>query len=254
MVITETIQKSMQRAQEDIRRNAKEYRRQCAEKTGQSQGDYYEQAGDNEFYCFTYDKDLVQEAMNLGMRGDYLREMQAKKKEYEKGVYTQGSRHDFSTDVMGSLYAYSELYQEIVNGHADGTRKRYQYDRDAGKMREMTVEEELSLLNQDYEQLISMKMLAITSQMIAQENLKFYNQPHIAEQYNRQQVTAYIADSGAAIRNHFVSQYDTNPAQAVRNIKSMVLDVLHGNKGMFDYCTALNAQIEYMSGNSYKRR
>ncbi len=155
---------------------------------------------------------------------------------------------------MGSLYAYSELYQEIVNGHADGTRKRYQYDQDAGKMREMTVEEELSLLNQDYEQLISMKMLAITSQMIAQENLKFYNQPHIAEQYNRQQVTAYIADSGAAIRNHFVSQYDTNPAQAVRNIKSMVLDVLHGNKGMFDYCTALNAQIEYMSGNSYKRR
>ena len=45
MVITETIQKSMQRAQEDIQKNAKEYRQQYAEKMGNSQRDSYEQVG-----------------------------------------------------------------------------------------------------------------------------------------------------------------------------------------------------------------
>ena len=63
MVITETIQKSMQRAQEDIQKNAKEYRQQYAEKMGNSQRDSYEQVGEGEFYCFTYDKNLVQNAM-----------------------------------------------------------------------------------------------------------------------------------------------------------------------------------------------
>ncbi|MDE7324361.1 MAG: hypothetical protein K2N73_16940 [Lachnospiraceae bacterium] len=133
MVITEAIQKSMQWAQEDLTKNAKEYRRQYAEKMEKSQGDFYERVGNNEFYYCRYDRNLMQEAMNQGMRGDYLREMQDRQKAYDKGVYEQGSKHNFLTDVTGKIYAYSGLYQEIVNGHADGTRKRYKCDEDAGR-------------------------------------------------------------------------------------------------------------------------
>ena len=80
---------------------------------------------------------LMQEAMQQGMLGDYLREMQSCQKEYAQGMYTQGSRRDFLTDFTGITYAYAKVYQDIVNGHADGTRKRYQYDKELGKMREI---------------------------------------------------------------------------------------------------------------------
>ncbi|MDE7185541.1 MAG: hypothetical protein K2O40_14010 [Lachnospiraceae bacterium] len=250
MVITEAIQKSMQHAQEDLAKNAKEYRRQFAEKMEKSQGDFYECSGESEFHYFTYDKNLMQEAMHQGMRGDYLREMQNCQKEYARGVYTNGSSHDFLTDFTKNTYAYAKVYQAIVNGHADGSRKRYQYDKELGKMREMTLEEELSLLDQDYKDLISLETFSMISQMYAQKTLKFYNKPYISEQYDREQMKAYIEDSGAAIKNCFAGRYDKNPTQAVKDIKSIVTEVLCDNKPMFEYCTALNAQIHYIGGNT----
>ena len=246
MVITETIQKTMQRAQEDIQKNAKEYRQQYAEKMGNSQRDSYEQVGEGEFYCFTYDKNLVQNAMRQGMRGDYLCEMQNCQKEYAKGVYTQGCSRDFLTDITRNVYAYAKVYQDIVNGHADGSRKRYQYDRELGKMREMTMEEELSLLDQDYEQLASLETFAMISQMHAQETLNYYNKPAIPTQYDKDQIKAYIEDSSSAMKNCFLRKYDENPSQTVRDLKSIAMEILSVNKGMFEYCTALKAQIQYI--------
>lgn len=236
----------MQRAQEDIQKNAKEYRQQYAEKMGNSQRDSYEQVGEGEFYCFTYDKNLVQNAMRQGMRGDYLCEMQNCQKEYAKGVYTQGCSRDFLTDITRNVYAYAKVYQDIVNGHADGSRKRYQYDRELGKMREMTMEEELSLLDQDYEQLASLETFAMISQMHAQETLNYYNKPAIPTQYDKDQIKAYIEDSSSAMKNCFLRKYDENPSQTVRDLKSIAMEILSVNKGMFEYCTALKAQIQYI--------
>ena len=48
------------------------------------------------------------------------------------------------------------------------------------------------------------------------------------------------------MKNCFLRKYDENPSQTVRDLKSIAMEILSVNKGMFEYCTALKAQIQYI--------
>lgn len=256
MVLTEKTYQNFQRVQEDIIRNGKAYREAFAKKAQAAKTecdgrkyfrDAFEHTDNNELYCFRYDKKLEEETFgNMVTRGDYRLEMQKRHKAYNKGVYTQGSKYDFATDVASVAYIYSSLYEEIVRGHEDGTRKRYQYDKEIGQVRELSLEEELALLDSDYEDYIQNDVFAAITQMHTQETLKHYGKPYIPQRYSREQVSGYIQSAYREFRRRYVEQSGQNPACTNSGIKGMVRDILKSNQGMFDYCTSLISQIEYI--------
>ncbi len=58
--------------------------------------------------------------------------------------------------VEGVAVAYSSLYQEIVEGHRNGTRELYVLvDAKTAKWRPVTMEEELEKLEKGFEELIA---------------------------------------------------------------------------------------------------
>lgn len=254
MVFTQNAYINFQKVQDDIRQNRETYRKEFTQKVEAAKaagkeyvtfGDSFDYSGNNELYTPVYDMKALREGAAL-MQGDYLGELQKRQTAYEEKVYIHGSYHDFTTDAACKVYAYSSLYQEIVKGYEDGTRKRYTVDE--GKLREMTLEEELAKLDKDYQYFGGEhELLAITSQMAIQDGLQFSGQPYIAQQYDKQQVCGYVRNLYSELRERYLEQYGADSQCSFSDIKSMVRELLSSNKGMSDYCSKLVSQITYIA-------
>lgn len=254
---------SMEDVNKDIIQNRGAYREAFAKRqreaeaarpsqTGrQSPIDIYEPSQDTGLYCFTYDKKLMNEAMGEMMcAGSYRLEMLERERACRKDAYTEGSRHDLLTDAAGMAYAYSSLYQEIVRGYQDGTRVRYIYDKDSGGTRRATLEDELALLDKDYEYMAEMEIFAISSQMHAQETARFFGRPFIEERFDRQQVDGYIRDVHARIRGCCKEQYGGSGTIDMSVLRQIVDGAFRSDKALYGYCSSLIAQIGYVGERS----
>ena len=87
---------------------------------------------------------------------DYLRELWDENAKYLKSIRESKNGYGFDDIGMGAAYAYSTMYQKIVEGYSNGTREVYVCDdSESGKRRLLSMDEELEKLNKGFEVLFS---------------------------------------------------------------------------------------------------
>lgn len=94
---------------------------------------------------------LIEQSKNAIFDNQYESELAQKVGEL-KGQRENGSTYSLSNKVEDYVNAYGNLYDEIVQGYKDGTRKRYVADETSETgFRKMTIEEELSNLDKAFQ-------------------------------------------------------------------------------------------------------
>ena len=108
---------------------------------------------------------------------DYLRELWDENAKYLKSIRESKNGYGFDDIGMGAAYAYSTMYQKIVEGYRNGTREVYVCDNpESGKRRLLSMDEELEKLNKGFEELIKWdKMVAKSQKQNAENKQKFQN-------------------------------------------------------------------------------
>ena len=82
---------------------------------------------------------------------DYLRELWDENAKYLKSIRESKNGYGFDDIGMGAAYAYSTMYQKIVEGYRNGTREVYVCDdSESGKRRLLLMDEELEKLNKGF--------------------------------------------------------------------------------------------------------
>ena len=82
---------------------------------------------------------------------DYLQELWDEETKYLKSIRESKNGYGFDDIGMGAAYAYSTMYQKIVEGYRNGTREVYVCDNpESGKRRLLSMDEELEKLNKGF--------------------------------------------------------------------------------------------------------
>ena len=96
---------------------------------------------------------------------DYLQELWDEETKYLKSIRESKNGYGFDDIGMGAAYAYSTMYQKIVEGYRNGTREVYVCDNpESGKRRLLSMDEELEKLNKGFEELIKWDKMVAKSQ------------------------------------------------------------------------------------------
>ena len=126
---------------------------------------------------------------------DYLGELWSRKGEFLKNVREKNGKYDFDNIVAGAANAYSYLYQEIIDGYDNGTRKLYVYDKEMGERRLLSKDEELEKLNAGFEELIKWDQMVAKSRMETEKVLEKTKNIEFGADYSVCEVTDYIQES-----------------------------------------------------------
>lgn len=166
---------------------------------------------------------------------DYLQELWDEKNKYLKGVRESNNGYGFDDIGAGAAYAYSTMYQKIVEGYSNETRKVYTCDdSESGKRRLLTMDEELEKLNKGFEELIKWDQMVAKSQKQNAENRQKFQNVKLDESFDTfdiNQVCDYIQDSYLEFRSLYLEQYGKIGGNI--DIKSLFCSVLRsGNQGM----------------------
>lgn len=136
---------------------------------------------------------------------DYLQELWDEKNKYLKGVRESNNGYGFDDIGAGAAYAYSTMYQKIVEGYSNETRKVYTCDdSESGKRRLLTMDEELEKLNKGFEELIKWDQMVAKSQKQNAENRQKFQNVKLDESFDTfdiNQVCDYIQDSYLEFRS-----------------------------------------------------
>lgn len=103
------------------------------------------------------------------------------------------------------------MYQKIVEGYSNETRKVYTCDdSESGKRRLLTMDEELEKLNKGFEELIKWDQMVAKSQKQNAENRQKFQNVKLDESFDTfdiNQVCDYIQDSYLEFRSLYLEQY-----------------------------------------------
>lgn len=180
---------------------------------------------------------------------DYLQELWDEKTKYLKGVRESRNGYGFDDIGIGAAYAYSTMYQKIVEGYSNRTREVYVCDdSESGKRRLLTMDEELEKLNKGFEELIKWdQMVAKSQRQNAEDKQKFQNikLDESVDTFDINQVGDYIQDSYLEFRSLYLEQYEKMGGNI--DIKSLFSSVLrNGNHDMHKYCEFLFEKIGFI--------
>ena len=130
---------------------------------------------------------------------DYLRELWDENAKYLKSIRESKNGYGFDDIGMGAAYAYSTMYQKIVEGYRNGTREVYVCDNpESGKRRLLSMDEELEKLNKGFEELIKWDKMVAKSQKQNAENKQKFQNTKLDESFDTfdiNQACDYIQDS-----------------------------------------------------------
>lgn len=180
---------------------------------------------------------------------DYLQELWDEKNKYLKGVRESNNGYGFDDIGTGAAYAYSTMYQKIVEGYSNGIREVYICDdSESGKRRLLTMDEELEKLNKGFEELIKWDQMVAKSQKQNAENKQKFQNIKLDESFDSfdiNQVCDYIQDSYLEFRSLYLKQYEKMEGNI--DIKSLFFSALrNGNYNMHHYCELLFEKISYI--------
>lgn len=170
---------------------------------------------------------------------DYYSELSCESSQYLKDLRLSQGRYGFDDIVESSAKAYATLYQEIVEGHRDGTRELYIWEN--GEARRMTLEEDLEKLEKGYERIIDWDKMLARSRMscrIFKQNEEGVELDNILKTASVEKACKYIEETYLKIRSEYQEQYSEKGNNA--SIESIVSSALNGAKGnMHEYCQVL---------------
>ncbi|MFG6358614.1 MAG: hypothetical protein K1W26_17610 [Acetatifactor sp.] len=199
---------------------------------------------DNGFHSFDFDieyanyvREVIPRTVSKG--GDYFQELCNKSASYLNTVRESRGDCEFDDFVTGDAYAYSEMYNSIVDGHRKGTRLLYVYDPEVGEHRPLTLEEELEKLDRGYDGLMAWNAAnarIASSQVYVVERQK--RQPEKQEEsygvYSANEVCDYIKDIYTRFRSNYLQEYKRGGGNV--DIKAVLYPLLQGRPGIHDYC------------------
>ncbi len=186
-------------------------------------------------------------------KGDHVKTIELSHKKHkanesqEKMTVTSGK--DVDDIGMGAAYAYSTMYQKIVEGYRNGTREVYVCDNpESGKRRLLSMDEELEKLNKGFEELIKWDKMVAKSQKQNAENKQKFQNTKLDESFDAfdiNQACDYIQDSYLEFRSLYLEQYERTGGNI--DIKSLFSSVLRsGNQDMHKYCEFLFEKIGFI--------
>ena len=180
---------------------------------------------------------------------DYLRELWDENAKYLKSIRESKNGYGFDDIGMGAAYAYSTMYQKIVEGYRNGTREVYVCDNpESGKRRLLSMDEELEKLNKGFEELIKWDKMVAKSQKQNAENKQKFQNTKLDESFDAfdiNQAWDYIQDSYLEFRSLYLEQYERTGGNI--DIKSLFSSVLRsGNQDMHKYCEFLFEKIGFI--------
>lgn len=180
---------------------------------------------------------------------DYLRELWDENAKYLKSIRESKNGYGFDDIGMGAAYAYSTMYQKIVEGYRNGTREVYVCDNpESGKRRLLSMDEELEKLNKGFEELIKWDKMVAKSQKQNAENKQKFQNTKLDESFDAfdiNQACDYIQDSYLEFRSLYLEQYEKTEGNI--DIKSLFSYVLRsGNQDMHKYCEFLFEKIGFI--------
>lgn len=180
---------------------------------------------------------------------DYLQELWDEKTKYLKSVRESQNGYGFDDIGTGAAYAYSAMYQKIVEGYSNGTREVYVCDEaESGKRRLLAMDEELEKLNKGFEELIKWdQMVAKSQKQNAENKQKFQNigSGESLDTYDINQVCDYIRDSYLEFRSLYQEQYEKMGGNI--DIKSLFSSVLRsGNQDLHNLCELLFEKMGFV--------
>ena len=188
---------------------------------------------------------------------DYLRELWDENAKYLKSIRESKNGYGFDDIGMGAAYAYSTMYQKIVEGYRNGTREVYVCDNpESGKRRLLSMDEELEKLNKGFEELIKWDKMVAKSQKQNAENKQKFQNTKLDESFDAfdiNQACDYIQDSYLEFRSLYLEQYERTGGNI--DIKSLFSSVLRsGNQDMHKYCEFLFEKIGFIDDERYANR
>ena len=168
---------------------------------------------------------------------------------YLKSIRESKNGYGFDDIGMGAAYAYSTMYQKIVEGYRNGTREVYVCDNpESGKRRLLSMDEELEKLNKGFEELIKWDKMVAKSQKQNAENKQKFQNTKLDESFDAfdiNQACDYIQDSYLEFRSLYLEQYERTGGNI--DIKSLFSSVLRsGNQDMHKYCEFLFEKIGFI--------
>ena len=183
---------------------------------------------------------------------DYLRELWDENAKYLKSIRESKNGYGFDDIGMGAAYAYSTMYQKIVEGYRNGTREVYVCDNpESGKRRLLSMDEELEKLNKGFDELIKWDKMVAKSQKQNAENKQKFQNTKLDESFDAfdiNQACDYIQDSYLEFRSLYLEQYERTGGNI--DIKSLFSSVLRsGNQDMHKYCEPHFHCKQYMHRN-----
>lgn len=187
---------------------------------------------------------------------DYLRELWDENAKYLKSIRESKNGYGFDDIGMGAAYAYSTMYQKIVEGYRNGTREVYVCDNpESGKRRLLSMDEELEKLNKGFDELIKWDKMVAKSQKQNAENKQKFQNTKLDESFDAfdiNQACDYIQDSYLEFRSLYLEQYERTGGNI--DIKSLFSSVLRsGNQDMHKYCEFLFEKLVLLFNADMKR-
>ena len=168
---------------------------------------------------------------------DYLRELWDENAKYLKSIRESKNGYGFDDIGMGAAYAYSTMYQKIVEGYRNGTREVYVCDNpESGKRRLLSMDEELEKLNKGFEELIKWDKMVAKSQKQNAENKQKFQNTKLDESFDAfdiNQACDYIQDSYLEFRSLYLEQYERTGGNI--DIKSLFSSVLRSGN-IVNFC------------------
>ena len=141
---------------------------------------------------------------------DYLRELWDENAKYLKSIRESKNGYGFDDIGMGAAYAYSTMYQKIVEGYRNGTREVYVCDDSENKRKFQNIK-----LDESF------------------------------DTFDINQACDYIQDSYLEFRSLYLEQYERTGGNI--DIKSLFSYVLRsGNQDMHKYCEFLFEKIGFI--------
>lgn len=177
---------------------------------------------------------------------DYFYELSCESSKYVETVRQSQGYYGFDEIVEGAANAYATMYQEIVEGHRNGTREVYVLENtENGTRRLITLEEELEKLDKGFETLIKWDKMVAKSRMqcaIYKQNFEGVELDDVFETADINQACEYIEEIYLDISSSYQKEYSKNGNNI--NIKELVSSILQRNKGnLYHYCELLFRNI-----------
>lgn len=143
---------------------------------------------------------------------DYLQELWEEKGKYLKAIRESQNEYGFDDIVSGAAHAYSTIYQKIVDGYGNGTRKVYVCDNPGnGERRLLSIDEEWEKLNKGFEELIKWDQMVAKSQRQSAENRKNIQNNKLDDlllAHDVNQACEYIQDTYLEFRSCYLKEYE----------------------------------------------